>query len=364
MSCVAACGLRSRGSRRAPVVSRTASKEAHVRRSLRRTMAGLAVTLLVYSGLLAVSVREEEPFVKAGWTSSAAEGLRTYGTAAVAGGAAFVHEVAQTLTWILALAPLPLAVLSLLWLARRDQQAYLRLAIALLLSGTAGLAVLAVVRGWPVREASLFDDYLALPGASAGWYVLMVLVVFTTTTKTWPRVTVLLTALTATAAGTSTGGSPWLAALPAVTVPLLAWFAAGHLRRESRQPGPCRRGGVACAAGVRAGARRPRALGGHRGGRGALRVAGAGRSGGTAAGRMYLLRAPGHRGRTNRLPGSPAAAEGLEQGWGGRRAGTALSAMRLQPLWTGGRNNGLPCLSGCRPSPWCRSPKCLSAHRI
>lgn len=198
-------------------------------------MAGLAGTLLVYSGLLAVSVREEEPFVNAGWTSSAAEGLRPYGTAAVDEGAELLSDVTHTLTWGLAMAPLPLAVLSLLWLAQRNQQAYLRLAIALMLSGTAGLGVLAVVRGWTVREASLFGDYLTLPGATAGWYVLMALAVVTTTTKTWPRVTVLLTALTATAAGASTGGSLWLAALPPVAVPLLAWFAAGHLLHEKQQ---------------------------------------------------------------------------------------------------------------------------------
>ncbi|WP_327714691.1 hypothetical protein OG381_04015 [Streptomyces sp. NBC_00490] len=198
-------------------------------------MAGLAGTVLVYSGLLAVSVREGEPFVRADWTSSAAEGLRPYGTAAVDGGAEFLGDVTHTLTWALAFAPLPLAVLSLLWLAQRNQQAYLRLAIALMLSGTAGLGALAVGRGWPVRESSLFGDYLALPGATAGWYVLMALAVVTTTTKTWPRVTVLLTALTAAAAGASTGGSLWLAALPPVVVPVLAWFAAGHLLHEKQQ---------------------------------------------------------------------------------------------------------------------------------
>jgi hypothetical protein len=227
VSCVAACGLRSRGSRRAPVLSRTASREAHVRRNLRRAMAGLAVTLLVYSGLLAMSVREEESFVEVGWMSSAADHLRPYGTTVTETGAALLHDGVQALTWILALAPLPLAVLSLLWLAWRDQQVYMRLAIALLLSGTAGLGVFAVVRG--AREASLFGDYLALPGVRAGWYVLMALAVVATTSKTWPRVAALLTALLAAMAGASTGGSPWLAALPTVVVPLLAWSAAGHL---------------------------------------------------------------------------------------------------------------------------------------
>ncbi|MFF1298368.1 MULTISPECIES: hypothetical protein [unclassified Streptomyces] len=189
----------------------------------------------MYSGLLAVSVREGEPFVNADWTSSAAEVLRPYGAAAVDGGAEFLNDVTHTLTWVLAIAPLPLAVVSLLWLARRAQQAYLRLAIALMLSGTAGLGVLAVGRGWPVHETSLFGDYLALPGATAGWYVLMALAVVTTTAQTWPRVTVLLTALAATAAGASTGGSLWLAVLPPVVVPLLAWLAAGHLLHEKQQ---------------------------------------------------------------------------------------------------------------------------------
>ncbi|MFI1354394.1 hypothetical protein ACH4TV_12530 [Streptomyces sp. NPDC020898] len=235
MSCVAACGLRSRGSRRAPVLGPTTPKAAHVRRNMRRASAGLAATLLVYSGLLAVSVREEGSFAEVGWTSSAADRLRPYGTEAAEQGAAFVHAVAQPLTWILALAPLPLAVLSLLWLARREQRVYMRLAIALWLSGTAGLGIFAVARGWPVHETSLLGDYLALPGVRAGWYVLMVPAVSAATSKIWPRVAVLLTALLAAVAAASTGGSAWLAALPAVVVPLLAWCTAGHLPHEKEK---------------------------------------------------------------------------------------------------------------------------------
>lgn len=155
MSCVADCGLRARGSLRALVPSRTAPEEVHVRRNRRRALAGLAVALLVYSGLLAVSVREDESFAETGWTSSAAERLRPFGAVAAETGAASVHAVAQALTSILALAPLPLAVLSLLWLARRDQRVYLRLALALLLSGTAGLGVFAVARGRARRPCSV-----------------------------------------------------------------------------------------------------------------------------------------------------------------------------------------------------------------
>ena len=99
----------------------------------------------MYTALLTVSVREEESFVGVDWTSFATGRLRPYGTAVTEKGAALLHDGAQALTWILALASLPLAVLSLFWLARRNQQVYLRLAIALLLSGTTGLGVFAVV---------------------------------------------------------------------------------------------------------------------------------------------------------------------------------------------------------------------------
>ncbi|MBD9727345.1 hypothetical protein PV755_28300 [Streptomyces caniscabiei] len=167
--------------------------ETLVLRNLRRAMAGLVVTLLVYAGLFAASAREEESLVEAGWTSSAADRLRPYGTAAAERGTAFVHEVAQALNWILALAPLPLAVLSLLWLARRNQR---------------------------------------VPGVRADWYVLMAPAVVATTSKTWPRATVLLIAVLAAVTGASTGRDLWLAALSAVVVPVLAWYVAGHLPYE------------------------------------------------------------------------------------------------------------------------------------
>lgn len=89
MSCLAARGLRTRSPRRAP--------------NLGRTLAGGAVTLAAYSGLLVVSVRKET-YVEAGWTPPAAERLRSYGTVAAHKGATFVHDVAQALTWILTLA--------------------------------------------------------------------------------------------------------------------------------------------------------------------------------------------------------------------------------------------------------------------
>jgi hypothetical protein len=60
----------------------------------------------------------------------------------------------------------------------------------------------------------------------------MALAVVATTTKTWPRVAAVLVAVLAAVAGASAGGGPWSVALPAVVVPLLAWYAAGHLPRE------------------------------------------------------------------------------------------------------------------------------------
>ncbi|MGW2890985.1 hypothetical protein ACWDDN_37915 [Streptomyces griseoruber] len=119
--------------------------------------------------------------------------------------------------------------LSLLWLAHRDQKVYARLATALLLSGTVGLAVFAAAQGRPVGEVPLAREYLTMPGVRAGWYVLMALAVIATTTKVRPRVAVTLIALSSAAAAVPTADRPWLSALSAAAVPLLAWYAAGRL---------------------------------------------------------------------------------------------------------------------------------------
>ncbi|MFF4357578.1 hypothetical protein [Streptomyces sp. NPDC001604] len=210
----------------------------HVRRNLRYAAMGVVATLLVYVVLLGASVRAGS-FAEADWMSSAAGRLQPYGAAAAERGAAFTHAVAQALIWIFAFVPLPLVVLSLLWLARRDQEVYVRLAVALLLSGAAGLGAVAVLRGWPVRETSLIRDYLALPGVHAGWYVLMASAVAAATARTWPRIGVMLIAPAAVVAAVSTTGIPLLDALPAAIAPLLAWYATGRLpgRNEGKSRG-------------------------------------------------------------------------------------------------------------------------------
>lgn len=109
------------------------------------------MALLVYVVLLSVSARSAF-FTEDEWVSSSAGRLRPCRAAVAEWGAVFTHPAAQALTWIAAVVPVPLAVLSLLWPARRDQRLYVRLAAALLLSGAVGLGASAMVRGWPVHE--------------------------------------------------------------------------------------------------------------------------------------------------------------------------------------------------------------------
>lgn len=194
-------------------------------------MAAGAATLLAYSGLLAVSLRQGS-LAGVEWTSSAAAHLRPYKTVAAERGAVVVHASAQALTWTVALTSVPLVMLSLLWSARQDQQIYMRLAVGLLLSGTAGLGIFSVGRGEQVRAGSLLGDYLASPDVRAGGYVLVALAVFATTSRSGPRAAVLLMALLATMTGASAGGDLRLAVLTSLVAPLLAWYAAGHLSYE------------------------------------------------------------------------------------------------------------------------------------
>lgn len=241
MTLAAVCAGGTRGRRRSAEPGRTVPRRAPIGRNLRRAVAGVSATLLTYAVLLSVSVHGEF-LATFGWTSSAADRLRPHTGTVAERGAVLAHEVGQALTWIFAVAPLPLAVSILLWLSHRDPKVYVRLAGALLLSGAAGFGAFAVMRGRPVREASLIGDYLAVPGVSAGWYLLMALAVTVVTARIWIRTAVLLTALVAVTvtvtAASSTADRPWTAVLSAVVVPLLTWSVTGRLADQGEKQRP------------------------------------------------------------------------------------------------------------------------------
>ncbi|MEW2165321.1 hypothetical protein AB0912_20355 [Streptomyces sp. NPDC007084] len=135
-----------------------------------------------------------------------------------------------------AVAALPTAIVSLFWLARRDQRLYTRLAVATLLSCATDVGVLVAVRGWSVRDESLFLGHLTPAGVPAGWYLLMALAVVASATQVWLRTAVVLIAVAAMAAAIPTAGGPWPTALPATVIPLLAWYATGRLKSRAEEP--------------------------------------------------------------------------------------------------------------------------------
>ncbi|MGW0707833.1 hypothetical protein ACWD4G_18040 [Streptomyces sp. NPDC002643] len=229
MSCVACCAHRARRRLlRKPDADRSPSQEVQVRRGARRAAAGVAATTFAYVALLAVPDHVGSSF-GTGLTSASARRLRPYG-AAVAEQVTSAGQVgAQLLERVSAFAPWPLATLGLIWLARRDQTLYVRLASALLLFGAAGLVVFASVRGLSVRELPLVHGYLSLPAVRASWFVLLGLAVVATTTKAWPRVTVALVAAGEVVGAVSATDPELLAVLLAAVVPVVAWNAAGRL---------------------------------------------------------------------------------------------------------------------------------------
>ncbi|MGW0631709.1 hypothetical protein [Streptomyces sp. NPDC002758] len=178
-----------------------------MRRILRRVGTGAAATALIHAALLGVTAGDES-YVDLGWT----------GTAPVL---ARIHAVA----------PWPLMALTLLWLAHRHHAVYVRGAIALLLSGAAGLAASVSLRGLPVHEG-LVRDCLALPGVLTGWYVLMALAVVACISAIRARIAVMVIALSAVAVAVLTADHHVLGAVWAAGVPLMAWYAAGRIQRQ------------------------------------------------------------------------------------------------------------------------------------
>lgn len=151
-----------------------------------------------------------------------------------------VLESAHAFSQIHAIAPLVLTALTLLWLAHQHPVVYARAAIALLLSMTAGLvfAETVSVRGLPTTGASVIRDYVALPGALAGWYLLMGLAWAAGLPAVRAGIAVMVAAVSVVATSVLSADHQMHGAAWAAGVPLVAWYVAGRFQR----PGTRRRG--------------------------------------------------------------------------------------------------------------------------
>src|SRR3954469_7072386 len=138
---------RPEGSRRRDI---RRARQATVRRTLRHAATGVAAIAMLHAALLGIS-SGAAPYPDLGWT-----------------------DTTQVMASVRVLAPWILTALILLWLAHQRPATYARAAFALLLSGAAGLAYTRSVplEHLPEHESPLFREYLAMPGALTGWYLL------------------------------------------------------------------------------------------------------------------------------------------------------------------------------------------------
>jgi hypothetical protein len=198
---------------------------------------GVAAAALVYVVVL-VALAGKESFPAVGFVSFGAEQLRPRAADLADSAVAFGHSAGHVLSWIHRVAQWPMLALTLIWLARRDPAVYARFALALLLTAAGGLTAFAASHSWPEREASLFRDYLALPGVGTSAYVLIAMALVAAVSRTRVRATVLLIALTTIAAAVLATDRHLLGALLAAGAPLLAWYAAGtFLNRQGARRG-------------------------------------------------------------------------------------------------------------------------------
>lgn len=140
-------------------------------------------------------------------------------------------ETAELTNSLYVLAPWPLTALVLLWLAHLRPTVYARTAVALLLTSAAGLGYTSwtALGHLPADEGSLLREYLAMPGALTGWFLLIALAVVTAVPSARVRIVLALTATGAVAVSVLTSPQPVHAVTFAAGVPLLTWSVAGLL---------------------------------------------------------------------------------------------------------------------------------------
>ncbi|WP_327111204.1 hypothetical protein OG206_01145 [Streptomyces sp. NBC_01341] len=178
---------------------------------------GAAGVAMLHAAVLGVSSRGE-PYPDLAWVDSA-----------------------EAMTSVYVLVPWPLTALVLLWLASRRPALYVRTALALLLTSGIELAYACWVplTHLPAHEGSLFREYVALPGALTGWYLLTALAMATAVLSHRVRAAVITAGLGIVVISTLTSTDPALAGLFAAGTPLLAWFVAGRVpAQRARWPRP------------------------------------------------------------------------------------------------------------------------------
>ncbi|MFE2050834.1 hypothetical protein ACFXAS_20285 [Streptomyces sp. NPDC059459] len=203
-------------------------REGRLPGALRRLATGAAAAAMLHAAVLGVSPRGE-PYPELAWTGTA-----------------------EALNSLHVLVPWPLTAIVLLWLANQQPTLYARAALALLLTGAAGLAY-SCWRGLgdlPALEGSLLRDYVALPGALTGWYLLTALAMAAAVPSTRVRILVMTAGTGAVIISVLPSADPVTAASFAAGVPLLAWFLVSRLpgqRALRRRPADAwtpRRGAV------------------------------------------------------------------------------------------------------------------------
>ncbi|MGW6961797.1 hypothetical protein [Streptomyces chartreusis] len=184
-----------------------AARRARLPGLLRQLATGAAAVAMLHAAVLGV-FSHGEPYPDLAWMSTG-----------------------EVMTSLYMLLPWPLTALVLLWLANQRPTLYARAAIALLFTSAAGLGY----AGWttfgdlPAHEGSLLREYLAMPGALTGWYLLTAVAMATALPSPRARIAVVTAGLGAVATSVLTSADPLRAALFAAGVPLLTWWVAGRL---------------------------------------------------------------------------------------------------------------------------------------
>lgn len=194
-----------------------AARDTLLNAILRQLATGAAAVAMLHAAVLGV-FSHGEPYPDLAWLSTG-----------------------EVTTSLYVLLPWPLTALVLLWLANQRPALYARAAVALLLTSAAGLAY----AGWttfgdlPAHEGGPLREYLALPGALTGWYLLTAVAMAVALPSPRARIAVVTTGAGAGMTSVLTSADPLRAALFAVGVPLLAWWIAGRFpgyRPEPRRP--------------------------------------------------------------------------------------------------------------------------------